>query len=158
MGLFSKKKLDPALEAQQRAEESIRAREAMFSFDPRGPAIAVQEAQDAVRRGDHELAFARAVKSVDRLHDFYVFERFRNREPSPADLPMVDAVVSTLTGLRQAQPDALVKEGVTEATHRLRSISTAIDERGGDSSRYRAGLDELARLAPDIDVSGVFWH
>lgn len=152
------KKHDPRSEAQQRAEEAVEQRRAMFAFDPFGPEGAVEEAYSATQRGDHELAFARAVKSVDCLHDFYVFERFRNRQPSDADQPMVDAVVNTLARLRHAQPAAPVEEGVTEATHRLRTISTAIDERGGDSSRYRSGLDELARLAPYVDVSGVFWH
>lgn len=46
----------------------------------------------------------------------------------------------------------------TEATHRLRTISTAVDQAGGTSTLYRRSLDGLAREAPDVDVSGVFWE
>ena len=157
MGLFSRRR-DTVPDAQRRAEEVVAQRNAAFAFDPRGPEIAVQEADQASARGDHELAFARAVKSVDRLHDFYVFERCRNRQPSAADQAMIDAIGRTLERLRKAQPAQDVREGVKEATHRLRTISTSIDDVGGDSTRYRAGLEDLARLAPDIDVSDVFWH
>lgn len=157
MRFFSRRR-DAVPDAQRRAEEAVAQRSAAFAFDPRGPELAVQEADQAASRGDHELAFSRAVKSVDRLHDFYLFERRRNRQPSTADQLMVDAVVRTLAGLRQTRPSVSVKEGVMEATHRLRTISTSIDDTGGDSSRYRTGLDELARLAPDVDVSGVFWR
>jgi hypothetical protein len=125
----------------------------MFSFDPRGPETATEEARQG---GDHVYAFERSVKAVDRLHDFYVFERCTHRQPSPADEPIVATLVQCLERLRADHPSAAVTEGVMEATHRLRTISTSVDDVGGDSARYRRGLDELARLAPDVDVSGVF--
>lgn len=128
-----------------------------FEFDSRGPERALGEARQAIARGDYPAAFERSVKAVDRLHDFYVFEEFRNRKPTAADDPIVGCLAESLGRLRQHQPYCDVREGVVEATHRLRTISTAVDSAGGDSTRYRRGLDMLARLAPDVDVSEVFW-
>jgi hypothetical protein len=103
------------------------------------------------------VAFERGVKGVDRLHDFYVFERFRNRQPSEADAPIVGCLLDSLRLLRERDSQCDVRDGVVEATHRLRTISTATDGIGGNSALYRQGLDGLAALAPDVDVSGVFW-
>jgi hypothetical protein len=155
MALFNRRKISPA---QRVAEAPVAARESMFAFDPRGPELAAQEAGQALQVGDSVRAFERAVKSVDRLHDFYVYQEFANRQPSAADDLLIDVLVNSLEQLSRDQPAASVKEGVMEATHRLRTISTSYEEIGGDSSRYRRGLDELARLAPDVDVSGVYWH
>jgi hypothetical protein len=134
-----------------------RAASPVLEFDPQGPERALGEARRAIARGDYPAAFERSLKAVDRLHDFYVFEQFRNRVPAPADDPIVGCLTESLGRLRQQQPYCDVREGVVEATHRLRTISTAVDSAGGDSARYRRGLDMLARLAPDVDVSEVFW-
>lgn len=136
---------------------SQQAASSAFEFDPRGPERALGEAHQAIVYGDYPAAFERSVKAVDRLHDFYVFEQFRNRKPTPADDPIVGCLAESLHRLRQQEPYRNVREGVVEATHRLRTISTAVDSTGGDSTRYRHGLDMLARLAPDVDVSEVFW-
>jgi len=50
-----------------------------------------------------------------------------------------------------------VKESATEVTHRLRTISNRFKGYGLDGSPYLARLDQLAAIAPDVDVSGVFW-
>ena len=128
-----------------------------FEFDSRGPERALSEARQAIERGDYPAAFERSVKAVDRLHDLYVFEQFRNRKPTAADDPIVGFLAESLGRLRQQQPYCDVGDGVVEATHRLRTISTAVDSAGGNSTRYRRGLDMMARLAPDVDVSEVFW-
>jgi hypothetical protein len=94
---------------------------------------------------------------VDRLHDFYVYEQFRNRQPSPGDAWIVNGLVSALGVLRDQNPNADVADAVKEATHRLRTITTAVEGAGGNATLYRGGLDGLARYAPDIDVSDVFW-
>jgi hypothetical protein len=129
-------------------------------FDPEGPELALEEAMDAAARRpqDWATAFERCVKAVDRLHDFYVFERFRNRQPSTADEPIVNALTQSLRYLRSQQPRLDVSDGVKEATHRLRTISTAADGAGLDSSLYRQGLQLLAQAAPDVDVSNVLWY
>ncbi|MFZ6005563.1 MAG: hypothetical protein ACOYXM_16695 [Actinomycetota bacterium] len=159
MGFFRRDRGARAAEAARRESESaVAARDAMFSFDTSGPEKATDEARQALQSGDSGHAFERSVKAVDRLHDFYVFERFTHRQPSPTDEPIVATLIESLERLREDHPNASVRDGVMEATHRLRTISTAIDDVGGDSTRYRRGLDDLARLAPDVDVSGVFWH
>jgi len=130
-----------------------------MQFDPRGPERALEEAMDAAARRpqDWARAFERCVKAVDRLHDFYVFEQFRNRQPSAADEPIIHALTYSLRALRGNDPHRDLREGVKEATHRLRTISTAVDRSGGDSTLYRSGLARLAEAAPDVDVSEVFW-
>ena len=159
MSFFRKNREGRAAEAARReAEAAVAGRDAILSFDLRGPETAADEARLALQRGDSGLAFEWSVKAVDRLHDFYVFERFAHRQSSPADELIVATLVESLEQLRANDPSASVREGVMEATHRLRTISTSVDDVGGDSTRYRLGLDELARLAPDVDVSGVFWH
>jgi hypothetical protein len=131
-----------------------------MQFDPRGPERALEEAMDAAARRpqDWAKAFERCVKAVDRLHDFYVFEQFRNRQPSAADEPIIHALTYSLRALRRNDPHRDVRDGVKEATHRLRTIVTAADDAGLDSSLYRQGLQLLAQAAPDIDVSNVLWH
>jgi hypothetical protein len=154
MALFRRQNREAAL-AQRAAEQAVRSG---IQFDPRGPERAAEESQQALLQGDPARAFERSVKAVDRLHDFYVYEGFRNRRPSSSDASVVSGVGASLRALRLRQPAADVRSGVMEATHRLRTISTAIDGVGGDSTVYRHALDELATLAPDVDVSGVFWH
>jgi hypothetical protein len=42
-------------------------------------------------------------------------------------------------------------------THRLPTITTACKDSGHDPTLYLEALDDLAVIAPDVDVSGVFW-
>jgi len=126
-------------------------------FDPEGPERAAGEAKDAVHQGDFLAAFARSVVAVDRLHDFYVFEGFRNREPSPRDAWIVDGLVSALCAAREHDRDADVREGVRTATYRLRTIAAAIERAGGNAVLYRNALDAIARFAADVDVSDIVW-
>ena len=100
-----------------------------FEFDSRGPERALSEARQAIERGHYPAAFERSVKAVDRLHDLYVFEQFRNRKPTAADDPIVGFLAESLGRLRQQQPYCDVGDGVVEATHRLRTISTAVERR-----------------------------
>lgn len=129
----------------------------MPAFDPQGPEKAASAAKDAYYAHDWARSFELYVKAVDRLHDFYVFEQFRNRQPSPGDAWIVNGLVAALGVLRDQDPSADVAAGVKEATHRLRTISSALEAAGGNATLYRGGLDGLARYAPDVDVSEVFW-
>jgi hypothetical protein len=51
-----------------------------------------------------------------------------------------------------------VKESVTEVTHRMRTISSQFKRYDLDPNPYLGRLDELGQIAPDVDVSGVFWQ
>lgn len=130
----------------------------IFQFDPHGPEKAADAAKAAYYEQDWGKAFQLYVKAIDRLHDFYCFEQFRNRQPSPADAWIVNGLVSALGALLATDPQADVHEGVRQATHRLRAISTATEAAGGNAQLYRGGLDGLAGEAGHIDVSDIFWH
>jgi len=130
-----------------------------IQFDPEGPEGALKEAEDAAARRpqDWATAFERCVTAVGRLHDVYVLEQFRNRQPSAADKPIISALTYSLRALRGNDARRDVSDDVRGATHRLRTISTAADTAGLDSSLYREGLQRLAQVAPDVDVSNVPW-
>lgn len=131
----------------------------LIQFDPKGPEQALEEAMDAVaqRSQDYAKAFECCVKAVDRLHDHYIHGRFRARQPSAADEEIIQALVRSLRFRRRDEPHRDIRDGVVEATHRLRTISTAVDRSGGDSGLYRWGLTGLAEVAPDVDVGEVLW-
>ncbi len=144
--------------ARAEAERVVAQRRDMFNLDPVGPETTARAADGARRIGQPDEAFTLSVKAIDRLHDLYGFDHFSQRQPSSADAPLVDLVTETLADLVAANPDAEIRDRVREVTHRLRSIATSTEEIRGNAASYRAGLDELARLAPDINVDDIFWH
>lgn len=117
-----------------------------FSFDPAGPEKAAQEAEAAYGRQEWTKALTLYVKSVDKLHDFYVFEEFRNRQPSPADAWMVQGVSKSLGVIKEIEPSADVMSLVLEACHRLSGICVAVEGAGGNPVLYKRTLDEIGRL------------
>jgi hypothetical protein len=129
-----------------------------LSFDPDGPEKAGEAGRNAYDRFQWSDAFMLYVKAMDRLHDFYVFEGFRNREPSPKDGWLVDGLISSLGVTRDQDPTFDVRPGVREATHRLRTIASAVEGAGGNPALYRRGLVGLSQYAHDIDVSDMFWN
>lgn len=130
----------------------------LFHFDAEGPEKVAQQAQNAYRNQDWFESFGLYVKAVDKLHDFYVYEQFKNRQPSPGDAWIVQGVASSLGVTRELVPDAPIADGVREVTHRLRTIVTAVGRAGGNPALYQRTLDEVGRLTPDIDVSDIFWE
>lgn len=129
----------------------------VFDFDPEGPEKAGHAGQESYGRQDWPAALQHFVTAVDRLHDFYAFEQFMNRQPSPRDAWLVNGLVSALGVTRNQRQDVDVTELVRTATHRLRTITTAVEGAGADATLYRRGLDGIAQYAPDVDVSDVFW-
>lgn len=103
-------------------------------------------------------------KSIDTLHSIYVCgfgdpsPAGWSRQPSDRDLNIVDAYLQTLGNVRSLRPGAPVKASVTEVTHRLRTISTTFKRYGLNDVPYRERLARLGQVAPDVDVSGVFWN
>ena len=102
-------------------------------------------------------------KSIDTLHNIYVAgfgdpsPAGWSRQPSSRDLGIVDAYLQALGQVRALRPGASVTNSVVEVTHRLRTISSTFGRYGLDDSPYRGRLITLGQLAPDVDVSGVFW-
>jgi hypothetical protein len=109
-------------------------------------------APDYATEVEHEIAESNAVAAAEAI-----LEQFRNRQPSPADAWLVNGLVASLGVTRELLPQLDVSAQVREATHRLRTISSAVENAGGSSVLYRNALDEIARLAPDVDVSDVLW-
>jgi hypothetical protein len=70
----------------------------------------------------------------------------------------MDRYLETLQEIRALRPDAPIKESVSEATHRMRTISSQFQRYGLNRTSYLSRLDQLAQIAPDVDVSGVFWQ
>jgi hypothetical protein len=130
-------------------------RGAPFTFDPQGPEKAAQAAQEAYGRQEWLKALEMYVKSVDRLHDFYVFEEFRNRQPSPGDAWMVQGITKSLGVVKTVEPDADVMPLVLEACHRLGAIHLAVEGAGGNPILYKRTLDEIGRLTSDGGPEGV---
>jgi hypothetical protein len=128
-----------------------------IQFDPRGPEKVGEAAKQAYGQHEWRASFDLYVKAIDKLHDFYVFEQFQNRQPSPGDAWIVQGMVSAVGVLRNVEPQADVTTGVREATHRLRTISSAVKAAGGNATLYEGALAELARIAPDVDVDDIFW-
>jgi hypothetical protein len=102
-------------------------------------------------------------KAIDTLHSIYVCglndtgPPSWSRQPSSRDRAIVDRYLSALRAVRATRPAAPVKASVAEVTHRLRTISSKFKAYGLDPSPYLSGLEVLAEIAPDVDVSGVFW-
>lgn len=130
----------------------------MFNFDPQGPDKTAMRARAALVEGRTAEALTLSVKAIDRLHDLYVFEEFRQRQASPSDSFLIDALRDSLSAHRAADRSADVAGEVREVTHRLRTISTTLERHRGDAALYRRGLDDLARLAPDVNVDDIYWY
>jgi hypothetical protein len=113
--------------------------------------------------GDLASALFFYQKAIDTLHSIYVCgfndtgPASWRRQPSERDLGIADRYLETLREVREIRPGAPVGSSVTEVTHRLRTISTQFKHYGLGEGQYIARLEELARIAPDVDVSGVFW-
>jgi hypothetical protein len=103
-------------------------------------------------------------KAIDTLHSIYVCglndsgPASWSRQPSARDHSILDNYLSTLRTVRQIHPGAPVGSSVTEVTHRMRTISSQFRRHKLDPAPYLDRLSALARIAPEVDVSKVFWR
>jgi hypothetical protein len=109
------------------------------------------------RASDPAAAMFFYQKAIDLLHADYVFGELAGRQPGPADQVPIDRFLAMLSLVREQRPAAPLAASVLEVTHRLRTITTTCKDAGLDPTCYLDALDRLAMIAPDIDVSGVFW-
>jgi hypothetical protein len=107
--------------------------------------------------GDVGTAVFLSCKSIDMLHTAYGYLQMRERRPSQADEPIIDAFCAALSASLAAHPDAALDAPVREVTHRLRSISTTCEQQGLPSGIYRNGLDRLGAIAPRVRVDDILW-
>jgi hypothetical protein len=96
-------------------------------------------------------------KAIDMLHTAYGFNQMQGRQPSPADVAILDGFTSALGAGLSMHPTAPVDECVREAMHCLRSISTECDRIGVPSNVYRAALGRIATYAPNVRVDDIQW-
>jgi hypothetical protein len=113
--------------------------------------------QQQVAAGDIATALFFFQKAIDLLHTQYCFNGMQQRTPGDRDTKITDAYLSALRRVREQWSQAAVDGTVAEVTHRLRTISTACREAGLDPHRYLRALTELEQIAPDVDVSRIFW-
>jgi hypothetical protein len=163
VGIFGKSKgapsgsVDPALpdgEWLLASEALFRQRIDDFYGSPETMARGGEEHQGL---SDHGTAMFFYAKSIDMLHTAYGFAEMAQRQPSAADLPIVNGFTTSLRSALDSHPEAPVVDCVREVTHRLRSISSECDRVGLPSDLYRSGLESLARSAPHVPVDDVRW-
>ncbi len=169
MGIFSRKPKvppnynDPALDdvAWLRAGES--RYNSLISNHYGSPDTIAAGGDLRLREFDPAAALFFFQKAIDLLHTLYVVDLNNtgpsgwSRQPSGRDLAIADQYLQTLRTVRQLRQSAPVGESVTEVTHRLRTISSKFGGYGFDKQPYLDRLSVLGDIAPDIDVSGVFW-
>lgn len=105
--------------------------------------------------GDFGTALFFYQKSIDVLHTNYTFLQMRNRQPSPADVWIVNGYTSSLGASLAMHPTAPVDESVREVTHRLRTIATACEQVGLPSQLYREALKLIAQYAPHVRLDDI---
>ena len=111
--------------------------------------------------GDLTAALHFYAKAIDTLDSIYVCAGEEpdswSREPSAEDIGIVDRYIATLRQIRDARPAALPNRSVLEVTGRIRRISSKFRRHGLNSAEYVRRLDDLAAVAPEVDVSGLYW-
>jgi hypothetical protein len=122
------------------------------------PETITQGGVAALERGDIATGLFFFQKAIDLLHTLYDFSGMRNRRPGEQDSAILALYLRTLADVLRVDPGSDVSRSVVEVTHRLRTIATVCADAGSDPSRYLTALSELGELAPDVDVSGVFWR
>lgn len=110
------------------------------------------------REGDLAAALFFFQKAVDLLQTHYCNMEMSERQPGPADEPILRNFIAALSEIRATRPGAPVRASVREVTHRLRTIATACQDHERRPGLYLGVLDELAAIAPDIDTDGIFWR
>ena len=102
-------------------------------------------------------------KAIDTLHSIYVCTlgepgpQSWSRQPSARDVTILDRYLDCLRQVKSIRPNASPADSVQEVTHRMRTISTVLKKYGLDASPYLRRLDDLDALAPEVDVTAVFW-
>jgi hypothetical protein len=111
----------------------------------RSPEEPANAAAHAYRNRRFLEAFQHYVIAVDRLHDFYIFDQMKNRQPAVKDAWIVEGLTASLGAALAMDPQADVANGVDEAAARLQDISDAATRAGLNPRVYVQGLIDLQR-------------
>ncbi|WP_152626711.1 hypothetical protein [Streptacidiphilus carbonis] len=98
-------------------------------------------------------------KSIDLLHTLYTDGGggTRTRQPSAVDLAITSGFTESLAVALETHPTAPVAEPVREATHRLRTISSACRRAGVSADLYLNALGDIATASPSVNVDDILW-
>jgi hypothetical protein len=96
-------------------------------------------------------------KAIDLLHTLYTSSGMSSRQPSARDLALTSGFVSSLGVTLDIHPAAPVAETVREATHRLRTISSACKRAGVPADLYLNALQEIGAASPGVNVDDILW-
>jgi hypothetical protein len=122
------------------------------------PETMARGGDERAAEGDDGVALFFYRKSIDILHTAYCVNRMEAREPSHQDAAILSGFCHSLEKTVRDHPEAPIAESVREVTHRLRSITTECESRGVDATLYRATLERLVGVAPNVPLDGVRWN
>ncbi|RKQ93831.1 hypothetical protein C8N24_3705 [Solirubrobacter pauli] len=107
--------------------------------------------------GDPGTAVHLLCKSIDMMHTAYGYAEMRDRQPGPADQPILDDFCEAVAASLAAHPQADLDEPVREVTHRLRAIAHACEQRQLPAGMFRLAHDRLGRIAPRVPTDDLLW-
>ncbi len=123
MGFFSKRKGSPSVELQVPDE------------------LALSAAAEA-EAGNHAGAMEAYANAIDKIHTMCVVTQAgsRIRQPGAQDQPILDGLVSSLSAVLAANPQADPSEVVQPALAYLNEIA---GEAGPEATRYRSAIESI---------------
>lgn len=128
-----------------------------FTFDPNGPEEIAKVAENLYGHQRFSEAIVQSERAIDLLHTLYLFEKMRQRQPSPADSWIVDGYTSALGATLAMDKSADVTESVRTTTHRLRTIMSATERVGIPANIYRDALTTMRSYAGHVNVDDILW-
>lgn len=123
------------------------------------PETFVDAGRDHLGNQNFAVAMLFFGKSIDLLHTLYTSggAGTATRQPSSEDLAITSAFTESLEAALESHPTAPVAEPVREATHRLRTISSACQRAGVPADPYLSALQDIAAASPSVNVDDILW-
>jgi hypothetical protein len=90
--------------------------------------------------------------AIDLLHTRYCVDGMRRRQPSPADLAIIDGYLNSLGASLSMHPVAPVQDSIAEVAHRLEDIRATCKAAGIQTDLYRQALLKLEPKARRFGV------
>lgn len=129
-----------------------------FTIDPGGPERRGEQARSSYGHANFADALGQYESAIEALHDLYLIENMRQRQPGPADAWIVDGYTSSLGAALSTNPNLDVTESVRTVTHRLRTIASKCRAVGSPEVLYMGALQQMATYAPHVNVDDILWN
>lgn len=117
--------------------------EGPIRFRLSGPEDAARESETLYGDRRFREAFSWSVVAVDRLHDFYVFDQFKNRQPSLNDAWIMNGLVNSLGVTISMDRSVQIQSELDTARHRLQDIIGVCTQSGFDPTIYKNALRQV---------------